>query len=453
MNILDAASSAGVSLKKAASTKGGEYAGPCPGCGGKDRFRCWPAEKGGEGSYWCRGCNSGGDLVQFLKDYLGYSYPDAFAAAGRSRPDDYRTTRYRPAGMSGKNQSGVADYKAIPDKFTPRTHESPVETWQVKAEGFVNKSHNALLKHEKAMKYLESRGLDKKAVKGFRLGWFAGENGKNCAFRPRTSWGLSKIKNEKTGRDKMLWLPRGIVIPCFKDNKVYRVRIRRPKADIKTDRDVKYYVMPGSGMEVMDINTDKKSIVIVEAELDAMLIARHAGSLTGVVSLGSAMNKPGSTVFYNLKKTLRILVALDYDAAGQKAWQWWSQNFKNAKLWPVPDGKDPGEAFEKGVDIKSWIRYGLPPAVTMESTTLPGYKIPEGVYPMQELQQLLQKYPVTIQAEKQKAKIMFDPGFKNRAIKQRINDIFFGDDEVHWYLRMYHPDSIINGDNCHVKKS
>ena len=79
MNILDAVSSAGVSLKKAASTKGGEYAGPCPGCGGKDRFRCWPAEKGGEGSYWCRGCNSGGDLVQFLKDYCGYSYPDAFA--------------------------------------------------------------------------------------------------------------------------------------------------------------------------------------------------------------------------------------------------------------------------------------------------------------------------------------------------------------------------------------
>ena len=104
-------------------------------------------------------------------------------------------------------------------------------------------------------------------------------------------------------------------------------------------------------MEVMDFNADKKSIVIVEAELDAMLIARHAGSLTGVVSLGSAMNKPGSSVFYNLKKTLRILVALDYDQAGQKAWSWWSQNFKNAKLWPVPDGKDPGEAFEKGINI------------------------------------------------------------------------------------------------------
>ena len=29
-------------LKKVASTKGGEYAGPCPFCGGRDRFRVWP---------------------------------------------------------------------------------------------------------------------------------------------------------------------------------------------------------------------------------------------------------------------------------------------------------------------------------------------------------------------------------------------------------------------------
>ena len=71
---------------------------------------------------------------------------------------------------------------------------------------------------------------------------------------------------------------------------------------------------------------------------------------------------------------------------------------------------------------------------------------------MQELRMLLQKYPVTIQVEKQKAKIMFDPGFKNQAIRQRVNDIFFGDDEVHWYLRMYHPDRIINSDNCAVQK-
>jgi len=149
---------------------------------------------------------------------------------------------------------------------------------------------------------------------------------------------------------------------------------------------------------------------------------------------------------------LRILVALDYDNAGQKAWKWWSHNFKNAKLWPVPDGKDPGEAFEKGINIKEWVKAGLPPAATMIQKKMTRYTPPEGVYPLQDLNMLLQHYPVTLQAEKKAAKILFAPGFKNRSIRQRINDLFFGDDEVHWYLRMYHPDSIITGDNCAVQK-
>lgn len=77
------------------------------------------------------------------------------------------------------------------------------------------------------------------------------------------SWGLPQMKNEKTGRDKMLWQPRGFVIPCFRNGGIYRIRIRRPKADIVKSRDVKYYVVPGSGMDVMGIDTDKKAIVIV----------------------------------------------------------------------------------------------------------------------------------------------------------------------------------------------
>ena len=39
-------------LRKVASTRGGEYAGPCPFCGGRDRFRVQPRR----GRWWCRGC-------------------------------------------------------------------------------------------------------------------------------------------------------------------------------------------------------------------------------------------------------------------------------------------------------------------------------------------------------------------------------------------------------------
>jgi len=439
MNIMDAAGIAGICVKKVATTKGGEYTGPCPSCGGKDRFHVWPADKGGGGSYWCRQCNCGGDLVQFLVDYCRYSYPDAFAASGRSMAADYRPAGYRPAGSQPV------------EVFTPRRYESPVETWTLKADEFVDKSHAALLKNQKIMDYLAGRGLDDKAVKLFRLGWFEGENGNPCLFRPRTSWGLSKIINDKTGKDKMLWIPRGIVIPYIKSGTLYRIRIRRPKDDLKTDQDVKYYVVPGSGMEVFGFGPDKSTYVLVEAELDAMVIAMFAGSLTGVISLGSAQNKPGASVFYHLKKALRILVALDYDEAGQKAWKWWSENFKNARLWPVPVGKDPGEAFQLGVNIREWVESGLPPAVTMDLNT-GGYEKPEGLFPLQELKYLLGRYPIEIQADTDTAEILFAPGFKNAAIRNRVHELFFKDEEIHWYLRLMHPDRIIHGGNCEVVK-
>ena len=44
----------GISLHQVTAT---EWAGPCPKCGGEDRFRVWPeAGNSGTGSFWCRQC-------------------------------------------------------------------------------------------------------------------------------------------------------------------------------------------------------------------------------------------------------------------------------------------------------------------------------------------------------------------------------------------------------------
>jgi len=441
MNIYDAVSQAGVVVKKVSSTKGGEWAGPCPGCGGRDRFRVWPAAKGGEGSYWCRGCGKGGDVVQFFVDFRGYPYRQAFEAAGREQPDNYRPARFRRVETPRAEQ------------FEPRRFEPPVETWQLRAQALVDEAHQALLDSEKGMAWLARRGLDETAVRRFRLGYFAGENGKPQMYRPRTSWGLSEIIKDN-GRKKMLWIPRGITIPTFKDGRVYQIRIRRPNTDLVTDwdRKTKYYIVPGSGMDVLGVNLDRPVLVVVESQLDGLMIARQAGSLVGVVALGSSTAKPGSTVFYHLKKAMRILVSLDHDEnkAGQRAFAWWKKEFPQARPWSVPEGKDPGEAYEAGVDIKEWIRMGLPPVAGLDLQPK-GYTPPKGVPPIIELRQLLEKYPVTIRAEKDGAEIILGNGFKNPAIEHRLRELFFEDEEVHYFLRLKHPDTVINGENCFVK--
>ena len=68
-----------IELKRVASTNGGEYAGPCPGCGGNDRFRVWQET----GRYWCRQCARSGDCIQYLRDFRGCSFRDAARIAGK----------------------------------------------------------------------------------------------------------------------------------------------------------------------------------------------------------------------------------------------------------------------------------------------------------------------------------------------------------------------------------
>ncbi len=72
----------GFELKWKATTNGGEFAGPCPWCGGTDRFCVWP-EKDEHGKYWCRGCERKGDAIQYLRDYRGLSYSEARMIVGK----------------------------------------------------------------------------------------------------------------------------------------------------------------------------------------------------------------------------------------------------------------------------------------------------------------------------------------------------------------------------------
>ena len=79
---------ADVTLKRVSSKNGGEYAGPCPFCGGTDRFRVWPHASEG-GHYKCfgpaegrAGCGRAGDAIQYLRDRNGLSYTAACQALG-----------------------------------------------------------------------------------------------------------------------------------------------------------------------------------------------------------------------------------------------------------------------------------------------------------------------------------------------------------------------------------
>lgn len=241
-------------------------------------------------------------------------------------------------------------------------NDPPPERWREKARAFVNWAFENLMMmdpDEGVKAWLANRGINEYVIKHFGLGWNPGRDGKDL-FRPRESWGLPT--ELKDGRPKKLWIPRGLVIPLLSDDdpfQIHRIRIRR-----ETDDPPRYYVLPGSSMNcLVEAPKGARAYTIIESELDAMMIhfmANRGEPITGVVALGNSSRKPEAGTAAKLRDAAMLLNALDYDAAGANQGEWWTEHFPRTIRWPVPLGKDPGEAFEKGIDIRAWVKSGLP---------------------------------------------------------------------------------------------
>ena len=139
--ILDLLQSDGFDPKRTANTDGGEYHCPCPLCGGKDRLAAWSETD----KWWCRQCNKGGDVIQYLRDVRGMEYPAAAAFVGKPVEDKI----IKPA------------FKAKPPKKVN--------------QDMADKYHAAIT--DAAHAYLASRGLTPDDAKRFKLGLYVDKVG------------------------------------------------------------------------------------------------------------------------------------------------------------------------------------------------------------------------------------------------------------------------------------
>lgn len=332
-SILDLFLADGHDLKKVANTNGGEYSGPCPWCGGKDRFLVWPEQKGGR--YWCRQCNKSGDGIQYLRDFHNLSYREACHQLGIENIMNYSGLQHRQS-------------KPV---FTPRVTIPPGDIWQGKATDFLDLAVQTIWTDagNETRSFLYGKGLTDETIKIAGLGWNPRE-----IYHHRGMWGLP-VEQNGDGKSKKLWLPFGLVIPCFADGKIIRLRIRRAEGEPR------YVIVAGADTRPMTWNLDRKIIVIVESELDGWLVWQEAGDLVGVISLGTAQSKPDALTHEALAKAETLLIALDNDDAGAKAaWRFWPETYVlKVVRWPCIRGKDPSDALQNGLDIRSWIIAGI----------------------------------------------------------------------------------------------
>jgi DNA primase len=293
-------------LTRLANTNGGEWAGPCPFCGGRDRFRVWPKQ----GNFWCRRCGSKGDAIDYIRLRDGLSFVEASNLLRQTNINKmYRN-------QDEQNEPGQ------------------LHKWQEFASQVLEHCSGILWSNigEKARAWLDNRGLSDDTLRYWKIGYSPG------------------------ARIAGVYLERGITIPCYVEGKLWFIKLRRPCGEPK------YRMIKGSHSGLFGVDTleGKTTAVLCEGEFDTMLLWQEAGDLTGVFTLGSATAKMDLTMWgHYLMPLQRILIAYDCDEAGQRGSHALQKLSKRIKRLEIPnthlEGKDITDLYLSGVSLREWL--------------------------------------------------------------------------------------------------
>ena len=350
---------------------GGRFAGPCPECGGSsksDKFSFYL-----DGGFRCFACDFRGDIITWLRKKESMSCPQAHEHAGV----DCRAASCQVRGTcrmgDGSGKKAVRQPKTITPMSTtaapvlPMTIvKTPAALWREWAESIIDRAVADLQRNDHALSWLARRGITRQAADRFGLGYLEHDRRVN-----RQAIGLQP-RNGKTD----LWVPGGLLITIYDDNRIHRLRVRRTQqARDKFLPDLKYVWLEGSGNEPMVLRPAGtiRGAVIVEAELDAIAVAAAHDQVLAI-AIGSVSTGLPENLRTELAGLPVVLVALDADqgkngqeGAGQAACKRWFASFRRAKFWPVPQGKDPGHYAELGGNLRAWIEAGLIPELPLSS--------------------------------------------------------------------------------------
>lgn len=317
----------------------GELHGPCPFCGGKDRF-C--LQKKVNGWIWiCRQCSRHGDPIAFIRDYNNVTFAEACAMLGLQAAADQPPAAHRPDRRS-----------ALPE---PPVHAGDLKdaecfaiAWQQGAYSFTEQARELLQNQwgKKSSAYLEARGIDRRTAQYAGLGI-------NPESHSR-QWGETKV-----------WLPRGIVIPWDIEWELWNVRIRRPQADIENGGD-KYMSPRGvaNGLYIVRPVVPGQPVIMVEGEFDALIVAKETRALDPQPAVVSIASNTGSRLLRwvtMLALASRVILAFDDDTAGDNAADYWSMALpkgKTTRLRPA-GGKDATEIYENDRGVLQWLMGAL----------------------------------------------------------------------------------------------
>lgn len=299
--------------------------------------------------YW-NSRNLGGDVYDWLMALHNWDFTQAIAHVARLAGIDFTTT---------VPQLGPPPLKpGHPSRS--RIMMPPLPAWRRKGREVVARAEANLWSKngQKALVWLQQRGLTSATIKRARLGWTFQDRYDN----PR-QWGF------KGG--KPIYIAKGLVIPWFYRRQLWRIRIRRPD-ESGTDSHQSRYIGPRVYPATRhwrdhDLLYNSDTLkpgcpgILVEGEIDALTIVQSLGPNElgiGVVATGSVSGSRRPYWLAQLALCSTVLIAYDQDAAGETASQFWLEALAKAKRW-TPASKDVNQMLQEGKDVWAWVRAGL----------------------------------------------------------------------------------------------
>lgn len=323
----------------------------------------------GKDSFSCFGCDARGDLIALYGALHGLDASAAFREFRDAHAPGVALQR-RPALRTPSRSSAEATV------VTPKDTHLPSETWQGRAQALVQAAHQQLLGNAAQMEWLAARGIHARSVHRHRLGWIDQD-----LFKSYASWGLDP-EFKADGREKRLWIPAGLLIPTYRGETIVHLQIRRPEGEPR------FYMMPGSGADpapMLHIRGtwpgQNRAAIVIEAALDAILVAQEAGDLVDVIAVRAAKNLPADVQDVDTARAIAWFgLWLDRDAAGDGGTTKWMASTTGdrgkqdggfvqaigasaADIRPQGQGKmDPGDCHKAGLSIRQHILDHLPRA-------------------------------------------------------------------------------------------
>lgn len=300
--------------------------------------------------FHCFGCGEGGNVFSFLMKHNGVSFPEAVQMIAR---------RY---GIDIPTQSMSIEQKK---RFGERERIFSVNK---AAMTFFYDNLMHVTAGQKAVNYLQKRGITKEIIEQFRLGYAPG------------TWDSLLKMLQKKGISHSLAHKTGIIVPRGNGNGYYdrfRDRIIFPIFDrgmqvigfggrVMDDSLPKYLNSPetpvyNKSKSLYGLHHAKKecretgAVFIVEGYFDLISLVQH-GLGNAVATLGTALTSEHVQIIRGLiGKSGKVILVYDSDEAGIKAArrsiEVFEKSFVDAGILVLPTGHDPDSyLFEFGVE-------------------------------------------------------------------------------------------------------